>query len=136
MNESFLTPLILQQPISSNVAVNTKAQQQQQGVSSFAEVLQQAKDKSSQDISLRVSAHAASRMQARGVHMTQEDWNKLGQAVAKAEEKGSKDAYVVYGHNGFVVNIKNRTVVTTMVDKEAPIVTNIDSVVIVPRLDR
>ncbi len=107
-----------------------------QGGDAFANVLSQVQNAHNASQPLRVSAHAQMRLRERGVHMTDEDWRKLGQAVVKAEEKGAKDAYVMYGQTGFVVNVKNRTVVTTMVGEEPSIITNIDSVVIVPRLDR
>lgn len=85
---------------------------------------------------LKVSAHAAARMQERGVALSESDWNKVSQAVETAAKKGSRDAYVMYGQTGFVVNVPNRTVITTMSNQTGAVVTNIDSVVVVPRLDR
>jgi flagellar operon protein len=85
---------------------------------------------------LKVSAHAAARMQERGVSMTNGDWSKLSHAVDSAEKKGAKDAYILYGQTGFVVNVPNRTIVTTMSSQAGSVVTNIDSVVVVPRLDQ
>lgn len=70
-------------------------------------------------------------MQQRGVALTQADIVKLQQAVDKAGQKGSKDVYVVYGQTGFVVNVPNRTVITAMSNQDQPVVTNIDSVVVV-----
>jgi len=104
------------------------------GETEFAKVLQQANEPSKP---LVVSQHAASRMQQRGVHLSEHDWGRLGTAVTHAAEKGSRDAYLMYGDMGFVVNVPNRTVITAMVkQQDETIVTNVDSVVVIPRLDR
>lgn len=100
---------------------------------SFADVLQQV-DKPAN--ALKVSAHASQRMQQRGLQLNGADWSQIGKAVDKAQLKGAKEAYLLYGNAGFVVNVPNRTVITAMVNQEDTVVTNIDSVVIVPRLDR
>lgn len=83
-----------------------------------------------------MSAHATQRMQQRGLSLNGADWSQIGQAVDKAESKGAKEAYLMYGNAGFVINVPNRTVITAMINQEDTVVTNIDSVVIVPRLDR
>jgi flagellar operon protein len=113
-------------------SVNPRHQQTDKGPS-FADVLRQAESPSS---GLKVSAHASQRMQQRGLSLSGADWSQIGKAVDKAEMKGAKEAYLMYGNAGFVVNVPNRTVITAMVNQEDTLVTNIDSVVIVPRLDR
>lgn len=102
---------------------------------SFADVLRQVEQQGSTG-GLKVSAHASARISQRGVTMTAQDWMQVSQAVDRAEAKGCRDAYVLYGNTGFVVNVPNRTVVTAMVHQDDTIVTNIDSVVMIPRLDR
>jgi flagellar operon protein len=135
MNSSLIPSYLPQKPVTANVTAQ-KPGSQQQGTPSFADMLQNEQAKSSPDVQLHVSAHAENRMREHGVQMTEKDWQTVGEAVKKAEQKGSKDTYVMYGNAGFVVNVKNHTVVTTMVDRDAPVVTNVDSVVVVPRLDR
>lgn len=100
---------------------------------SFVDVMRQVESQQSQ---LKVSAHASQRMQQRGLQLNGEDWSQIGKAVDKAQLKGAKEAYLLYGNAGLVVNVPNRTVITAMVNHEDTVVTNIDSVVIVPRLDR
>lgn len=100
----------------------------------FADVLRQVEQNATGG--LKVSAHATARMQQRGVTMTASDWTQISKAVDKAEQKGSKDAYLLYGNTGLVVNVPNRTVITAMAHQDDTIVTNIDSVVMVQRLDR
>ncbi len=99
----------------------------------FADVLQRAEQAA---LPLKVSRHAAERMEQRGLCLSPDEWQKVGRAVERAEQKGARDAYVMYGNAGFVVNVPNRTVITAMLHQEEHIVTNIDSVVTVPRLDR
>ncbi|MCL6442026.1 MAG: hypothetical protein K6T83_00945 [Alicyclobacillus sp.] len=106
---------------------------------SFSAVLQRAT--ASTDLpsagpgSLRLSAHAAIRLQQRGMQLSTADLARLGQAVDQAQAKGSRDAYVLYGDTGFVVNVPNRTVITAIPSREDTIITNVDSVVVVKRLD-
>ncbi len=102
------------------------------GPSSFASVLANVQQ---QNRDLKFSSHAESRIQQRGLVLTPADVAKLQGAIDKAGQKGSKDVYVVYGEAGFVVNVPNRTVVTAMLHQEEPVVTNIDSVVVVSRPD-
>lgn len=80
---------------------------------------------------LQVSAHAKNRLQERGVQWSDSDWNKVQSAVDAAGGKGARDAYLVYGQVGLVVNVPNRTVVTALEHRPQTVVTNIDSVVVV-----
>lgn len=99
---------------------------------SFADVLQQAQARTG----VHFSAHALNRLQQRGMSLSADDVKALSQALDQANGKGSRDAYLVYGNAGFVVNVPKRTVITTMMNGDNTVVTNIDSVVFVPRPDR
>jgi len=81
--------------------------------------------------SLKVSAHAEHRLQEHGVQWSESDWGKVQSAVDLAGGKGARDAYLVYGQVGLVVNVPNRTVVTALEHGPRTVVTNIDSVVVV-----
>lgn len=61
---------------------------------------------------LRFSAHAQARLSSRGVNLSREDVARLEEAVAKAEHKGARDAFVMLRDMVFIVSIKNRTVIT------------------------
>lgn len=80
---------------------------------------------------LKVSSHAQTRMQERGIQLSKSDWNRVETAVERASQKGSKDAYLMMGKVGLVINVPNRTVITAMDHTSQTIVTNIDSVVVV-----
>ncbi|MCS6776798.1 MAG: TIGR02530 family flagellar biosynthesis protein [Chloroherpetonaceae bacterium] len=81
---------------------------------------------------VRFSAHAQTRLQSRQIHLQESHLQRLNGAVAKAADKGSRDALILMDDLAMVVSIKNRTVVT-VVDKEhlrQNVFTNIDSAVI------
>ncbi|MCF8564759.1 hypothetical protein LLE49_08460 [Alicyclobacillus tolerans] len=101
----------------------------------FSKVLEQAQTQDGQQ-KLRLSAHAQTRLRQRNVALSPQDMTRLSQAVDTASKKGAKDAYVMYGNTGFVINVPNRTVITAMTNEEQTVVTNIDSVVVVPKLDQ
>lgn len=82
---------------------------------------------------LKVSGHAQTRLQSRGIEMTQQDWSRVISGVDRAAAKGAKESLVMMDDVAMVVSIKNRTVITA-VDKDhlkENVFTNIDSAVIV-----
>jgi len=93
---------------------------------SFEKVLQQElKD-------LKFSRHAQERLEARNIRLNETDLSTLQQAVSKAEEKGGRDSLVLLRDLAFIVNVRNRTVVTAMDGDRLKenVFTNIDSAVI------
>jgi flagellar operon protein len=82
--------------------------------------------------SLKFSAHAAERIASRGIKLMPDDISKMNAAIDKAGQKGSKDTLLLMGDNAFIVNVKNRTVVTAM-DRsmmKENVFTNIDSTIV------
>jgi flagellar operon protein len=82
--------------------------------------------------SVKFSKHAQQRLDSRNITLNEQDKTKIEQAVTMAEKKGSQDSLVLLRDMAFIVNIKNRTVVTAM-DKESMsqnVFTNIDSAVV------
>ena len=82
--------------------------------------------------SLKFSNHALERIHSRGISFKEGDVLRMGQAVDRAEKKGSRETLILMGDAAFIVNIKNKTVVTAM-DKtlmKENVFTNIDSTVI------
>ncbi|KXB97029.1 MAG: hypothetical protein AA908_08795 [Chlorobi bacterium NICIL-2] len=82
---------------------------------------------------LRFSAHAQARLSSRGVNLSREDVARLEEAVAKAERKGARDAFVMLRDMVFIVSIKNRTVITALKAEQAQesVFTNIDAAVLI-----
>ncbi len=81
---------------------------------------------------LQFSKHAQERVNQRGIEVTPELMADLNKAVEKAGEKGAKDVVIFDTMNAFIVNVPNKTVVTTMSGSEMRenVFTNIDGAVI------
>ncbi|MGE5431791.1 MAG: TIGR02530 family flagellar biosynthesis protein [Syntrophomonadaceae bacterium] len=79
---------------------------------------------------IKFSSHAAKRLEARNIQLSESELNKLQDAVERAEMKGAKDSLVMMDKTAFIVNVPNKTVVTAMqLGDNDNIFTNIDSVV-------
>lgn len=101
------------------------------GVDSFSQVLGNELTKPVQE-PLKFSAHANARLQSRKLTMGPEQMQKLNEAVDKAAAKGLDDTLVLTKEGAFIVNVKNRTVVTAL-DRnslDGNVFTNIDGAVI------
>ncbi len=82
--------------------------------------------------SVKFSKHAQQRLDSRNITLNEIDKTKIENAVSMAEKKGSQDSLVLLRDMAFIVNIKNRTVVTAMVKESMNqnVFTNIDSAVV------
>lgn len=82
---------------------------------------------------LRFSAHAAARLEQRGVAFSPSDHARLAQAVDAAAAKGARDAALLMDGLAMIVNVPNRTVVTLVPHEgtEPAVFTQVDSAVIV-----
>lgn len=92
---------------------------------SFREVLQK-------ESGLEFSGHAIERLENRNILLDREDMQRLQEAVARAEQKGSTDSLVLDGERAFLVNIPNKKVITAldMMELRDKVFTNIDSTVL------
>lgn len=82
---------------------------------------------------LKISNHAAKRLQQRGIELKGDQLAQIQSAVDKAAAKGSKESLILMKDMALIVNIPNRTVVTAM-DGNAMkdnVFTQIDSAVII-----
>ena len=82
---------------------------------------------------LKFSGHAQQRLASRNINLTNDDLQKIGDAVTRAAAKGARESLVLTDKAALVVSVPNRTVITA-VDKsqlKENIFTNIDSAVIV-----
>lgn len=96
----------------------------------FESVLQETIGKSQE---LKFSKHAEIRLQARNINLTEGQKDRMKDAVSKAESKGVRDSLVLMDNLAFVVNVRNRTVITAVNSSELKenVFTNIDGAVIV-----
>lgn len=97
---------------------------------SFDSILRQ-KQKENEEI--KFSKHAEYRLRFRNISLTPSQKDRMMEAVAKAESKGVKDTLVLMDDLAFVVNIRNRTVITAVNSSELKenVFTNIDGAVII-----
>ena len=107
-----------------------RAEQKTGRPSAFAELLQEAVRKDGTDLTF--SKHAIERLDARRIEVSPQLVEKMSAAVDKAGSKGVTEALLLNGDTAFIVNVPNRTVVTSMNGGEMKenIFTNIDGAVI------
>ena len=132
---SKITPMInnsLPSPIRRTTDEN-KSPSQEVGTSgsagSFSAIL---KDQQQHKANVKLSIHAQERLKQQNISISSQDMGKIGDAVNRAEKKGSRESLMLLRDLALVVNINNRTVITA-VDKtrqKERIFTNIDSTVI------
>lgn len=107
------------QPVKPAVKTN-----QGEGTS-FEETLQQVQD-------VRFSNHAQKRLESREITLNEDKVGRLADAIDKVEKRGGKSSLVLMDDLAFVVNVRERMVVTA-VDanhRGEGVFTQIDSVVI------
>lgn len=99
------------------------------GGGDFAGILQ---DRIREAGQVTFSKHALQRMDSRSIEVSPQLVSQMSDAVAKARDKGVKDALILSGSTAFIVNVPSGTVITTMSGGEMKdnIFTNIDGAVI------
>ena len=112
-----------------NQPVRSRPQSAAVGGNTFEEVL---KAQLGREPAVRFSAHAQRRIQSRQIGLGGEEAVRLEQAIDKAARKGARESLILMDDLAFVVNVKNRLVVTAMdaQSRKEDIFTNIDSVVL------
>lgn len=91
---------------------------------SFAEALSEVQN-------LKFSSHAQKRLQTRNIALSDEGISRLAGAIDKAEKRGGKESLVLVDDLAFIVNVKERLVITAMDanHRGEGVFTQIDSVV-------
>lgn len=82
---------------------------------------------------IKLSYHASKRLEQRGIELGKNHLEKIAEAVDKAAAKGSKETLVLMEETAFIVNVKNRTIVTAVNGPSLTegVFTQIDSAVII-----
>lgn len=117
--------------IGGNIGVQSG--QSSQGItkpnSNFADIFNKTLFQSKE---VTFSKHAESRLKTRGIDLTDEQKLKLNDAVNKAGEKNVKDSLIMMDDIAFVVNVKDKNVITALNKEEMKnnVFTNIDGAVI------
>ena len=124
-------PIITNRPsITGGNTANSLNRQPGITAGGFESILKQKQTESSE---VKFSKHAELRLQSRNISLTQAQKDKMKEAVAKAESKGVRDSLVLMDNLAFVINVKNRMVITAAdsSDLKENVFTNIDGAVIV-----
>ncbi|MDI9459250.1 MAG: TIGR02530 family flagellar biosynthesis protein [Bacillota bacterium] len=126
MTQQFKVPRGLPiQPVQRQAARTKPAAKQ---TDSFAKIL----EGKLQQRTVKFSAHAAKRLEARGIQLSEEQLQNLEEAVEKARNKGGRETLILLDNIALVVSVINRTVITA-IDGESlkdNVFTQIDSAVI------
>jgi flagellar operon protein len=82
---------------------------------------------------LSFSKHANMRTEQRNIEVSPKDMNRLEEACGKACEKGINDALIVMNDSAFIVNAKNKVVITVMDKNEMKdnVFSNIDGAIFI-----
>lgn len=85
------------------------------------------------DECIKLSYHAFKRLEQRGIELGKDQLEKIAEAIDKAAAKGSKETLVLMQDTAFIVNVKNRTIVTAVNGPSLTegVFTQIDSAVII-----
>jgi flagellar operon protein len=85
------------------------------------------------DKMVRFSHHAEQRLEQRGIQLQPEQMAKIESAIDKAAAKGAKDSLILFKDMAFIVNVKNRTIVTALdsASMQDNVFTQIDSAVVI-----
>jgi flagellar operon protein len=113
---------------NSNTIKPIKANENQKKLS-FEEVLKNVAKNNSE---IKFSKHAIERMNKRNIKLSDNDIDKIKNAINKAGEKGVKEALILMNNTAFIASVKNRTIITTAASEQLKdnVFTNIDGAVI------
>lgn len=128
MNEIFLPPPGAISPLVGTPAVPAGKAPLPASGASFQEVLAQARR---QPANLKFSAHAEERLRSRNIALSDQDRNRLSEAVDRVGARGGRESLVLMRDVAYVVSVGNRTVITAVDTKDAGnVFTQIDSAVL------
>lgn len=97
---------------------------------SFKDILQEQIDNTT---GVNFSRHAMNRVMERDIDLSQDNLERLNEAIRLADEKGLNDTLVLLDEAAFIVSVKNNTVITTVNKDEMTgnVFTNIDGTVVI-----
>jgi flagellar operon protein len=81
---------------------------------------------------IHFSKHAAQRLEARAIAISEDTVQRLERGAARAAEKGARASLVLVDDLAFIVNVRARTVITAVdgAHRQGNVFTNIDSAVL------
>jgi flagellar operon protein len=115
--------------IITKAAKNVNISKANEANGNFNELLTR---KTQEKLGIKFSKHAQQRLISRDISLSKDDRELLWNALQKAGNKGVNDSLILMRDMAFVVNVKNKTVITAMKNNEMKenVVTNIDGAII------
>lgn len=108
-----------------NTNVNQKAENQSgDSGKSFDRVLLDTADQ------VKFSKHAAKRLEMRNISISDEQKARLSDAADQAMEKGMTESLVMVDNLAFILNVRNKTIITAVNNTANAVFTNIDGAII------
>ncbi len=123
-NKSFTSIDEMRQKIQSTSASNPKTETQKGSEKSFDRVLWDTADH------VKFSKHAEKRLEMRNISISEEQKARLEDAADQAKEKGMTESLVMVDDLAFILNVRNKTIVTAVNDTTNAVFTNIDGAII------
>ena len=127
----FLIPQVSRLPNQKSVDISHKLDPE--AASEFKNLLESKIDAVDRDHGIKLSLHAAKRMNERSLQMDSDEFVKIREGMDKLRDKGGKDSLIITNKGLYIVDVDNNKIVT-LLDKEnvgENVFTKIDSTVIV-----
>jgi flagellar operon protein len=128
---NILIPNVSKLPEQKKVDVSNKLEPGKK--SDFGQLLEEQLLPKGPSHGIKLSTHAAKRLQERNLNMDSDEFFKLKGAIDKLRTKGGRDSLVVTSKAAYIVDINNNTIVTA-IDKDnmaENVFTKIDSTLII-----
>lgn len=123
INQNFVSIDEMRHKISSNANQAAEKSTRNSG-KSFDRVLHDTADE------VKFSKHAAKRLELRNISISEEQKARLEDAADQAMEKGMTESLVMVDNLAFILNVRNKTIVTAVNDTANAVFTNIDGAII------
>lgn len=123
-NKNFVSIDEMRQKMPGANASGTKTGNEEVSGKSFDRVLQDTADR------VKFSKHAEKRLEKRNISISEEQKARLEDAADQAMEKGMTESLVMVDDLAFILNVRNKTIVTAVNDTDNAVFTNIDGAII------
>ncbi len=123
-NKNFVSIDEMRQKMQGANASNPKTETTKGSGKSFDRVLWDTADR------VKFSKHAEKRLEMRNISISEEQKARLEDAADQAMEKGMTESLVMVDDLAFILNVRNKTIVTAVNDTSNAVFTNIDGAII------
>ncbi len=123
-NKNFVSIDEMHRKVQEANASKTKTDKKVTSEKSFDFLLRDTADR------VKFSKHAEKRLEMRNISITENQKARLEDAAEQAMEKGMTESLVMVDDLAFILNVRNKTIVTAVNDTSNAVFTNIDGAII------